>query len=342
MSLVNQHVGEIAALGTATCWVFTSLAFAAAGRRIGPTAVNLIRILIAWVVLVVIHRVVVATWIPPADAMSVMLLAISGVLGFAICDQFAFCAFVDVGARMTTLLMTLTPPVAAVLAWIFLGEPLDGVVVAGIAITLSGIIWVALERPDPGAHRPHPHRVRGLIFGALAGFFQATGLILSKLGIGHTRLAAEQHLDPWSASLVRVTFGAAAICALTLIYRAGRSATATGASAGLEPASEPTSVAFRESVWPRALLQLTIGAILGPVIGVWLSLVAVDRAEAGIAATLMAMTPVLILPMAAWIERERIGCRAILGAGVAALGVTVLTLHSRMQAWIQTVLEGIQ
>lgn len=342
MSFFSQHAGEVAALGTATCWVFTSLAFAAAGRRIGPTLVNLIRILIAWTLLVFIHRFVVSTWLPPADATSVVVLAISGVLGFAICDQFAFCAFVDVGARMTTLLMTLTPPVAAVLAWLFLGEPLSAVAIAGIAITLSGIVWVALERPDPTAHRPHSHRVRGLIFGALAGTFQAAGLILSKLGIGHTRLPVEQHLDPWSASLVRVTFGAVAICILTMVYRAGRSATATGAAAGLEPAPDPPRIAFADSVWPRALLQLTLGAILGPVIGVWLSLVAIDRAEAGIAATLMAMTPVLILPMAAWIERERIGWRAIFGAAIAVVGVTILTLHSRVQGWFDMLLEMLR
>src|SRR5688572_2212115 len=134
MSFFNQHVGEVAALGTATCWVFTSLSFAAAGRRIGPTAVNLIRILVAWTFLLFIHRAVMETWIPPADATSVMVLAISGVLGFAVCDQFAFCAFVDVGARMTTLLMTITPPTAAVLAWLFLGEPLSGIAITGIAI----------------------------------------------------------------------------------------------------------------------------------------------------------------------------------------------------------------
>jgi drug/metabolite transporter (DMT)-like permease len=340
MRFLDQHLGEVAALGTATCWVFTSLAFAAAGRRIGPTAVNLIRILIAWTILIFIHRAVVSTWMPPADFTSTMVLAISGILGFAVCDQFAFCAFVDVGARMTTLLMTLTPPVAAVLAWQFLGEPLSSVAIAGIVTTLAGIIWVALERPDPAAHRPHPHRMRGLIYGALAGVFQAVGLILSKIGIGHTRVPVEQHLDPWSASLVRVTFGAAAICLLSLLYRAGRSATVTGAAAGLDP-KQADARAPQRGLWPRAILQLTIGAILGPVIGVWLSLVAINRAEAGIAATLMAMTPVLILPMAAWIERERIGWRAILGAAVAVLGVTILTLHSRVHQWLNALIDMV-
>ena len=52
--------------------------------------------------------------------------------------------------------------------------------------------------------------------------------------------------------------------------------------------------------------------------------VAVDRAQAGIAATLMAMTPVFVLPFAAWVEKERISWRAGIGALVAVAGVALL------------------
>lgn len=65
---------------------------------------------------------------------------------------------------------------------------------------------------------------------------------------------------------------------------------------------------------------------LGPVVGVWFSLVAIDRSPAGIAATLMSMTPVLILPLAVWIEKERLSWRAVAGAAVAVGGVAILTM----------------
>lgn len=332
MDFLREHVGEAAALGAATCWVFTSLAFSAASRRIGPTAVNVIRILLAWSILLIIHRLLMGRWMPQTDRSSIELLAFSGIIGFAIGDQLLFRAFVDIGPRLTTLLMTLTPPVAAALAWPLLHEPLGGWAMLGIAITLAGIAWVALERPDATAFRGHDHRhrARGLWCGSLAAICQAAGLILSKLGIGHTRMPQEHYLDPWSASLVRLSFGALAICGLAMIRRAGRSATAVGAAAPVEPdvgslSSDGTGPP-RGSVVPKALLLLTIGAILGPVVGVWFSLVAIDRAQAGIAATLMAMTPVFILPFAVWLERERLSWRAMAGAAVAVAGVAILTM----------------
>jgi drug/metabolite transporter (DMT)-like permease len=240
-----------------------------------------------------------------------------------------------VGARLSTLLMTVTPPVAAALAWVFLDEPLGAWTITGIAVTLLGIAWVVMERPEParlGAETTPAGQRRvkapgykfGLTFGALAGVCQAVGLILSKRGMGHTRLDASAHLDPWSATLVRVTFGAAAICALAVIHRAGFSAIVRGAPIPATRRNGNRLPANREI--GTALAMLSIGAILGPVTGVWLSLVAIDRADAAIAATLMAMTPVLILPFAAWLERDRISWRAIMGAAVAVLGVAILTL----------------
>jgi drug/metabolite transporter (DMT)-like permease len=300
-------------------------------------------------ILALVHRLAMGTWLPSPDSAGLMYLAVSGLIGFSIGDQLLFVALVDVGPRLTTLLMTLTPPVAATLAWIVLDEPLGLISVSGIIVTLAGIAWVALDRPDATVHKPHPHRVRGLCLGAIAAICQAIGLILSKLGMGHTRLPEIEHLEPWSASLVRVTFGAAGICVLLAIRRAGWSAAASGAPTATElgPAADVTELKqLRElppqkSEVPQAIALLTIGAVLGPVVGVWFSLVAVDRAEAGIAATLMAMTPVLILPFAFIIERQRISGRAIAGACIAVLGVAILTLHSRLSQILSGIWEQI-
>jgi drug/metabolite transporter (DMT)-like permease len=345
----GSHIGEFAAIGAATCWVFSSLTFAGAARRIGPSAVNLLRIILACGLVLLVHRVTVGAWLPAVDRVGAAYLAVSGLIGFAIGDQFLFHAFVDVGSRLTTLLMTLTPPVTAVLALALLREPLDLVSMLGMAMTLAGIAWVAMERPDPPAspdppdpdspgqdspnqdspnskaHRTHPHRVRGLVFGSIAAVCQACGLILSKIGIGHSRLPVEQFVDTWSASLVRLTAGAISICILAALRRAGESATARGEIPGASGSVVDIPPHPKPSHVPRAILLLTIGTVLGPVVGVWCSLMAIDRAPAAIASTLMAMTPVLILPFAAIFERERITWRAVAGAIVAVAGVAVLT-----------------
>ena len=313
------------------CWVFTSLAFAAAGRRIGATAVNFTRLFLALAVLVCINRMLFGQFMPPIGAASLWLLALSGLIGLAIGDQLLFTALVDVGPRMSTLLMTLAPPVAALLAWPLLDEPLGWVPVGGIAVTLAGIIWVVLERPA-GAREvraAYPHRVRGMVFASVAGVCQAVGLILSKLGMGHVPGAGMEHVDPWTATMYRMVFAAGGITVLVVVLRLVRSNRSVDAAIEISPEAEhlppPVTRARRRGI-AFAFLMVCVGVTFGPVLGVWNSMVAVDRAEAGIAATLMAMTPVFILPFAVWFEKERISWRAAIGAMIAVAGVAILAL----------------
>ena len=70
------------------------------------------------------------------------------------------------------------------------------------------------------------------------------------------------------------------------------------------------------------------GAIAGPFLGVWMSLVAADRAPVGVAQTLCSLTPVFILPVLMLLHKERISARAALGAAVAVLGTALLFVPS--------------
>ena len=85
---------------------------------------------------------------------------------------------------------------------------------------------------------------------------------------------------------------------------------------GLEPA--------RTGSVKAGLLFAACGTIVGPYLGVWMSLVATDRARLGIAQTLCSRSPIFILPLAVWFEKEQMGFRAILGATVAVCGSALL------------------
>lgn len=332
---LQSRFGELAALGAAMCWVFTSLTFAAAGRRIGSVAVNLIRILLAMVILGCVHRVLLGIWIPRLDGVTVWYLGLSGLVGLAIGDQFLFTALVDVGSRLATLLMTLGPPVAAMLAWPILDEPLGWLAMSGIAVTIIGIGWAVMERSEGAQPRVHRHRMRGTIFGVLAGICQAIGLVLAKLGIGHTRLEEAQFVSPLTATLVRMSFAAVGICLMAGVLRLmlrKRSARVIDVSPETEHIPAPLDEAKRSKQWKVAIGLVLIGTILGPVAGVWLSLIAVDLTDTGIAATLMAMSPVFILPFAAWLEKEHLSWRAVIGALVAVGGVVLLTIQDSDQS----------
>ena len=75
-----------------------------------------------------------------------------------------------------------------------------------------------------------------------------------------------------------------------------------------------------------AMKRLALGAVFGPFLGVSLSLLAVQKTQAGVAATIIATTPVFIIPPAVIFFKERVTIKEVLGAVIAVLGVAVMFL----------------
>ena len=313
LALSPQTLGQLAALGTAVCWAVSALAFAAAGRRTGVLPLNLIRLVMALAFLAL------ATWglrgLPlPVDASARAWgwLAISGIVGFIFGDLCLLRAYMLIGPRIASLMMSLAPPLTALIGWLVLGETLSGRDALGMALTVGGIAWAVLERDGAavaaaeeaaGAAVAPPGRSRRSLAGLALGFCgalgQAGGLVLSKLGMGS--------YDAVAATEVRVI---AAIAGYALLVAALRG-------------------------WPRVELALrdrrsvaftALGAFFGPFLGVSLSLYAVRHTVAGVAASIMALQPVLIIPLVVVLHRERVGIGGILGTLVAVAGVALLFL----------------
>lgn len=304
------HAGELAALGTAGCWVASVLAFEAAGRRIGSLTVNLIRLVMA------IALGALAGWalrgLPlPTDATphAWLWLSISGLVGFTFGDLCLFRAFVVLGARLSSLMMSLVPPLTAVIGWALLGEVLGGRELAGMAMTVGGVVWALAERMRRTGGRtagrpagaappalPGP-TLWGVALGLGGALGQAGGLVLSKYGMGG--------YDPFAATQIRVLAGTAGYIALfTALGRWGRVVRATADR--------------------RAMAHTATGAFFGPFLGVSLSLLAVQHTLTGVAASIMSTTPVLIIPAVVLLGRERVGPGGWLGAALAVAGVVVL------------------
>ena len=304
--LPDSLIGSLASTGAAVCWVFTALVIAEAGRRVGSAVVNVSRLIVAVILLFLVHRFIFGAWWPDVSMESIVWLAASGIIGLGIGDQLLFQALVDAGSRITTLLLTLAPPITALLAWPVLDETLSIVAILGMSITLGGIAWVVSEQDGSSKH-PHPRR--GILLGIGAGIAQAVGLILAKLGMVLPDASGES-MNPWSATLVRIVFGVIMAVILLVMLR-------------LQARVDDDHQPIRRNYILVSVLIL-VGAIFGPVLGVWLSLVGIDRVETAIAATLMALSPIFILPFAVWIEKDRITGRAIVGAIISVIGVAVL------------------
>ncbi|MHC4063201.1 MAG: DMT family transporter [Planctomycetota bacterium] len=298
---------------TSLLWTATSLFFTAAGRRIGPTAVNAARIALAIVLLGVTHRLLTGTWIPHASAGQVAFLALSGIVGLSIGDQSLFTAFVHIGPRLAMLIMATAPIFAAFFGWVALGETLQPVAWLGVALTICGVGWVVLERPRQATVVHSSHWAWGVFLALVAAACQAGGLLLSKQGMGHGWLPDDQHLDPQAATLVRMLFAGLGVLPIIALHSLRRRKRLV---AGIQP--------LRAGKRNAGLFFAGCGAVVGPYLGVWMSLVASDRAPLGVAQTLCSLPPVFILPFAVLIHKERIGPRAVLGALVAVGGSALL------------------
>jgi drug/metabolite transporter (DMT)-like permease len=304
--------GELAAVGTAACWAVSAVAFEAAGRRIGAMVVNVLRLALALVILAAYGAVVHGrAWPTDASGEAWLWLGLSGIAGFTFGDLCLFRAFVLIGARLSALLMATAPLFTVVLGWLWLGERLELPQVVGVACTVSGVLLAIADRRRPtaaGGHADPRERgawggaripAAGVLLGLAGALGQALGLVLSKRGMGD--------YDPVAATQIRVCAGLLGFVVITTVIGWwGRVA------AGLRD---------RQAIGATAT-----GTLFGPVLGVALSLTAVQLTAAGVAASLMALTPVIVIPIAVLVGRERIAVAGLLGTGLAVLGAVLLVL----------------
>ena len=294
-----NFIGELAALATSFFFAMTALIFTSTGRMVGSQVTNRIRLTFALIYLMILNIILFREPLPlSAQSSRWIWLSLSGIIGLSLGDAFLFQSFVSVGTRLGTLLLSLAPIFGSILAWIFFGETLTTLQITGIVLALGGIAWVVSSHEEP-PNTPHGHTRRGVIFGVLAGLGQAVGLVLSKQGMFG-------EFSPFQANAIRM------LAAVIFIW----------AWSALEGKITSTFTTLREH--PKVLSLLALGALVGPVLGVSSSLLAVQHAEIGVASTLMALPPVIILPISYFVFKEKIGWQAIVGTLLAITGVAIL------------------
>lgn len=303
---MTLYEGNFLALGAALCWTASTLFFSEAGRRIGSLQVNVIRLVLALVFLSVYGRVARGLWIPiDFSRENWFWLSLSGFVGFFLGDLFLFRAMVLIGPRLSSLLMALAPPTAALTGWVCMNETLGLREILGMLITLFGVGWVVLERPVNSDGAPLRISPTGVVLAILGAAGQGVGLVMSKQGM----LNCSQGLDTaMAATQIRAITGLSAFLLLSFVLRRiGK-----------------LSIATRNL---PALGLTTGGAIAGPFLGVAFLMRAIQIIPPGVAQTITATVPVLILPVLILVYKERISWRAALGAAIAVGGISLLFLH---------------
>ena len=296
--MFQSHLGEIAALATAVCWTISAVAFESAGKKVGSISVNLIRLFIAFALISVFNLFNRGMLLPLDASVSTWLwLSFSGLIGFVIGDLFLFQAYVQVGARISMLIMSTVPPITAITGFILMGERITLLGLVGMVITIVGIAIVILNKDPENKIVRLTYPVKGLVYAFIGALGQAFGLVFSKFGMGsYNAIAATQ---------IRII---AAIIGFSIVITFSKNWV-------------KLYTALKDS---KAMQHISIGSIFGPVIGVSLSLFAVQHASTGIVSTIMSITPILIIPMSIFVLKEKVVPREIFGAVICLMGVSLL------------------
>lgn len=304
------YIGELISIGVAFSWTATALLSEFGSKRLGNLTLNVLRMGLALLFSLVLFGVVTGNPLPagvPADACGWMLL--SGLVGYVIGDYCLFQCYILIGSRFGQLFMTLAPLSAALMAWITLGQQMKPMSIVAMLVTLFGIGISVLGRNE---HHMVSLKLplNGVLFAIGAAMCQGIGLVLSKIGMDHYDVAAmakagvSEWLIPFSANFYRCIAGIIGFTIL-LYFRDGIGH-------------------LREAMHDRKGLSVAIATtIFGPFVGVGFSLMAVQYTAAGIASTLMAMTPIIILLPSYWLFHEKITWKAVLGAFISVIGVSL-------------------
>lgn len=296
--LQADFLGELAALTTACLWAISSVIYGRIGQRIPPLELNILKgaIAIALLVCTLLLQNSIFTTVTPT---TFGLLLLSGVLGIGVGDTAFFFALNYLGARRALLMETLSPPLAAILALVFLQEQLRFSAWCGILLTILGVAWVITERVH-NFSESSTHIRRGVGFGILAAIALASGAVISRI------VLTTSDISPLWAALLRLCGGVLVLLPWGWQRQHHR------------------RFEFK-SLNAKTVVAICIAAFAGTYLGIWLQQIAVKFAVVGIALTLSNTSPLFVIPIAVCLG-ERISFRAILGVFVALSGIFVLLL----------------
>ena len=305
-----QYLGEIISLAVAVSWTVTALFAEIGSKRLGSLQMNVIRMLLSLLMLGATLWYFTGSPYPLyADGKAWFWLSMSGFVGYLLGDYCLFNSYIWIGSRFGQLFMTLAPPTAAIAGWLMLSETLSWNALLGMLVTLTGIGISVLNKGT--SHKLSLKLpLKGVLFGIGAGVGQGVGLVLSKVGMNHYEMSIPSDetmvadLLPFASTFIRAVTGAVGFLLVMGIQKQFHT--------------------LATSVHDRKGMNVAFWAtITGPFIGVSLSLMAVQYTEAGVASTLMALTPVFIIWPSYFFFKQHVTFKEIVGACISVVGVSL-------------------
>lgn len=235
------------------------------------------------------------------DVAAVGLLGLSGVVGIFIGDTALFACMNRLGPRRSGVLFATHATFSALLAWLFLGELIQGWALVGSALLVGGVmmavLWGKREDESHGWEQTRGRLVVGVGLGLVAALCQSVATLMLKplMATG---------IDAVSASAVRMSL---ALAAHGLLLASGWSGARAKAAVRIGDA-----------------VLIFLSAAVAMALGMTLILYAMRHGQAGLVAIFSSVTPVLLLPLLWAVYRRRPAAGAWVGAALAVGGTALI------------------
>lgn len=293
-------IGELSALTASILWSISPYIFSAVVAKIGSFNLNVSRLFVASLLLFTTCLVFSISLGPSLEQTTYLIL--SGIVGLVLGDTFLFKSLKEIGPRYTMILMSSNPAFGAIIAFFTYNETISLMGILGMTITFLGICIVFSQQNGKEISRYKITR-KGVVFGLLSSLGQAGGLILTK----YAYLVNDIH--PLSASFYRIYPSFIILTIFGLLTK------------------KINKDFFIKISRKRTLILLILGSIIGPYLGITFSFIAVTHIQVGIAATIMSLQPILMLPISKYLQKERFSLQSIVGAFLAVFGIAILFLR---------------
>ncbi len=307
-----NFIGEVISLAVAVLWTAAALTCEVSSKRIGVASTNVWRMLLGLLFSMLLCWKIMGSAFPLyADVETWLWLFASGVVGFVIGDICLLNSYMTIGSRYGQLFMTTAPIFSAISAWALMGQHMTLMNIIAMLVTLLGIAISVLGRGQGKKLVSLDLPLKGVLFGLGAGVGQGVGYVLSVIGLHHyTDIVPKDYLAkfsleiPFSANIIRLVAGL--LCFTTLLIIKGK-----------------VSEFKCSSIDPKGMFYVVLAVLTGPVIGVGLSLMASQYTVAGVASTIMATTPIMILLPTYFFFHQKITIKSVLGAIISVVGVAM-------------------
>ena len=290
------------AIAAALCWAIASLVSADVTRTLGGLAFNRLRLFFVSIMLIS-YTFFIDTWFT-ISAEYLTIIIISGLIGIFVGDTLLFIALQKIGPRRNNILFSLAAPFTVIINIFFLREIVSFVSIFGCFVVFFGVV-IAIAYGDKNNEDHRWETVEGsltigIFLAICAALCQAIGVVMMKpiLNLG---------ADPIASAAIRTTTSCM-LLALTFllnfeIFKAKKNLTI------------------------KIVLQSIISGFLGMALGMSLLLIALQKADAGIVATLSSTSPIMILFLLWILTKKMPTIPAWIGTIIAIFGTGLIFIY---------------